>query len=276
MDIAFDRVAQTRIFRPDAGLIDRILDVAARWGRPDLASKALTLLSEIDAGVQEKHLVALLECYVTAGQVPEALRVISSIRATGLQPTLATAESIVTVLSTPEIIDQAFYGLEDMHKAGESVDLVALNALILASARITDLRRVRATQASLPSFNLRPDIDTFNSVLEGCITAEHRPLGETVLAEMSAAGVTPNHTTYEKLIKLCLIPDDYEEAFYYLEKMKSEGLQPSAAAYRSIIMKCLNSNDRRWELVRQEMNVLGYRLDVIARRLIDEKSRYRQ
>ena len=257
-------------------MIARVLDVAARWGRPDLASRVLSLLPEIDVEVQEKHLVALLECYVTAGQVPEALRVISSIRATGLTPTLATAEPIVAVLSTPEIVDQAFYGLEDMYKAGQDVDVVALNALILASARIKDLRRVRATQASLSSFELRPDIDTFNSVLEGCITAQHQPLGETVLSEMATAGIAPNPTTYEKLIKLCLIPEDYEEAFYYLEKMKSEGLQPSASVYRSIITKCLSLNDRRWELVRQEMNALGYRLDVGSRKLVEERTRFRQ
>ena len=257
-------------------MIDRILEVAASWGRPDLASKALALLSSIDAPVQEKHLVALLESYVTAGQVPEALRVVASIRSTGLHPTLAAVESIVSVLSTPEIVDQAFYGLEDMHKAGEVVDVVALNALILASARIKDLRRVRATQASLSSFGLRPDIDTFNSVLEGCINAEHSTLGGTVLSEMSNAGVTPDRITYEKLIKLCLIPADYEQAFFYLEKMKSEELRPSAAAYRSILVKCLVSNDRRWELVRQEMNVLGYRMDAATKRMIDERSRYKQ
>ena len=276
VDAAFDRVSHTRIFTPDAGMIDRILEVAASWGRPDLASKALALLSNIDAPVQEKHLVALLESYVTAGQVPEALRVVASIRSTGLHPTLAAVESIVGVLSTPEIVDQAFYGLEDMHKAGEVVDVVALNALILASARIKDLRRVRATQASLSSFGLRPDIDTFNSVLEGCINAEHSTLGETVLSEMSNAGVTPDRITYEKLIKLCLIPADYEQAFFYLEKMKSEELRPSAAAYRSILVKCLVSNDRRWELVRQEMNVLGYRMDAATKRMIDERSRYKQ
>jgi hypothetical protein len=52
-----------------------VLNVAARWGRPDLATQALAKLSELNVQAQEYHLVALLESYVVAGRVPEALRV---------------------------------------------------------------------------------------------------------------------------------------------------------------------------------------------------------
>ena len=268
---SWTRVTRSKRYSPDSGLISRVLDVAARAGHPQLATQALAALGNLGASVEEYHLAALLECYVAAGQVPEAFRVVSSIRANDLVPTINTVEPIAAVLTSPELIDQAFYGLEDMHKAGQPVDLASINALILASARIKDLRRVRATQAAIPDFGLKPDIDTFNTVLDGCIAAEHRPLGDTVLSEMQAAGVAPTAETYEKLIQLCLLPDTYEDAFYYLEKMKAEDMRPSAAAYQAILRKCLRANDRRWELVREETQLLSYTLDFDIRREINER-----
>jgi pentatricopeptide repeat protein len=261
------------VYRPDEGLILDVLNVAARWGRPDLATQALAKLSELNVQAQEYHLVALLESYVVAGRVPEALRVVSSIREMGMTPTLSTVEPIAAVLTTAEIIDQAFYGIEDMHKAGETIDIASLNALILACARIGDLRRARATQTAIGDFGLKPNLDTYNLLLEACIAAEHRALGDTLLSEMAAANLTPAESTYERVIQLCLVPEDYDDAFFYLEKMKAEGLQPSSKAYIAILRRCLKDNDRRWILVREEMDALDYTLDFDTRRMISQHER---
>lgn len=263
--MSLDRVSGSKAYTPDEGLIARILDIAAHHGRPQLATRALSLLSDISTPAQEFHLVALLESYVKAGQVPEALRVITSLRANGMEPTRSTIEPIATVLNTPEIVDQAFYGLEDMHRAGETIDLSSLNALILASVRLGDLRRVRATQAAIADFGLRPDNDTFDLVLEGCIAAGHRALGDTVLSEMAEFGLKLTPSTYLRVIQLCLLPEDYDDAFYHLEKMKSDGFTPSEAIYRAILARCLGVGDSRAELVKEEMSTLGYKVEMYER-----------
>lgn len=261
VETALDLATRSKAYSPDEGLLARILDVAAKFGRPPLASRALSILSDLHATAQEFHLVALLEAYVKAGQVPEALRVFTSLRENGMAPTQSTMEPIAAVLNTPEIIDQAFYGLEDMYRAGEKVDLASINALILACARLGDLRRVRATQAAISDFGLTPDHDTFDLVLEGCIVARHRALADTILSEMASAGLVLKPSTYQRLIQLCLVPDEYDEAFYYLEQMKTDGFTPSDVIYRSILAKCIQCGDSRADLVQEEMRGLGYKVD---------------
>ena len=267
MQLAWNKVTATQTVTPDEGVMLKVLDVAARWGEPDLALNVLSVLAET-AEAQEHHMTALLEAYVSAGRVPEAIKVIATMRENGLSPTISTIEPIAAVLSTPEIIDQALYGIEDIHAAKEPVDIAAVNAVILASSRLGDLRRARATQAMIGQIGLIPNVDTFNLVLQGCIKASHRPLGDNIMAEMEAAGVKPDQTTYESMVELCLVPDEYEDAFFFLEKMKEEGYKPSLSVYQALLRKCATAQDKRWRLVQDEMFALGYKIDAATRRAI--------
>ncbi|OCF56865.1 hypothetical protein L486_05720 [Kwoniella mangroviensis CBS 10435] len=245
-------------YTADEGLILSLLNAAGRWGRPDFAS---TILESLPVAPQEQHLAPLLEAFCNAGEMPNAFQVLVSIREAGLTPTMATVQPIVSVLSNAEVIDQAFYGLEDMYKAGQPIDITALNALIDASARLGDLQRARATQTAARDLGLTPNVDTFNLVLSCCISAQHRPLGDTILNEMSSQSLSPNATTYENMINLCLTQPKYEDAFYYLEKAKADGFKASYAVYNSLVRKCITTNDSRWRLVVDEMKSIGYRLD---------------
>ncbi len=259
--IAWDRAIQSKAYTPDEGLVLTVLNVAARWGKPDLATKALAVLPDLAIRPQELHLVPLLEAYVTAGQLPESFKVLSSIRQAGMTPSMITAEPIVSALATVDLIDQAFYALEDMHQSGHHVDIVALNAIIEASVRRGDLQRVRATQAAAAELGLSPDRETFNVVLQGCVQARHRPLGDTILSEMSALSITPDVTTYRQMIMLCLTQPSYEDAFHYLERMKADGIKPPYGVYQALMRRCVYVQDKRWRLIKDEMESLGYRLD---------------
>ena len=209
----WDRSIESKRYTPDEGLVLSVLGVAARWGRPDLATKALEVLPALAVRPQEQHLVPLLEAYVTAGQLPQAITVISAIRAAGMIPSIVTAEPIISALNTVELIDEAFYALEDMRKAGNAVDVTAVNAVIEASVRLGDLQRVRATQAAAGELGVSPNLETFNIVLSGCIEARHRPLGDTVLVEMAALSIVPDSSTYCGLIRLCLTQTKYEDTW---------------------------------------------------------------
>ncbi|WWC88435.1 uncharacterized protein L201_003346 [Kwoniella dendrophila CBS 6074] len=256
VEIAWRRVKST--YTPDEGLILSMLNAAGRWGRPDFAS---TVLESLPAQPQEQHLAPLLEAFCNAGEVPNAFHVLVAIRESGLTPTMATVQPIVAVLTNAEVIDQAFYALEDMYKAGQPIDITALNSLIDASARIGDLQRARATQTAVADLGLTANIDTYNLVLACCIAAKHRPLGDTILNEISTQSLQFTATTYENMIELCLTQPTYEDAFYYLEKAKADGFKPSIAVYGSLVRKCITSNDTRWRLVVDEMKTVGYRLD---------------
>lgn len=256
VETAWERVKSS--YTPDEGLILSMLNAAGRWGRPDFSS---TILELLPGPPQEHHLGPLLEAFCNAGQVPNAFHVLSTIRSTGLTPTLSSIQPIVNVLKSAEVIDQAYYTLEDMHKSGQAVDITALNAVIAASSAIGDLQRARATQSAIPEFGVTPTIDTYNCVLQCCVVASHRALGDTLLSEMAAQDIQPNATTYDYLINLCLTQPAYEDAFYYLEKMKADGFKPGYSVYASLVKKCVKMGDSRWRLVVDEMKDVGHKVE---------------
>lgn len=273
VETAWERVKSS--YTPDEGLILSMLNAAGRWGRPDFSS---TILELLPGPPQEHHLAPLLEAFCNAGEVPNAFHVLSTIRSTGLTPTLSSIQPIVNVLKSAEVIDQAYYTLEDMHKSGQAVDIVALNAVVAASGAIGDLQRARATQSAIPEFGMTPNIDTYNLVLQCCVVTTHRALGDTLLSEMATQNIQPNATTYDYLIHLCLTQPSYEDAFYYLEKMKADGFKPGYAVYASLVKKCVRMGDSRWRLVVDEMKDVGYKIETELQGFINSggKERGRQ
>lgn len=260
VEAAWERVVINKSFTPDEGLVLNILSVAGRWGRTHLATQALEILPEIGVEAREHHLTPLIQAFCREGRVPDAMKTVGQMRAAGIIPSMSTVEPIVNVLKTAELVDQAFYALEDIHKAGEAVDVVAFNAVITASARQGDLQRARATQMAAGELGVTANVDTFNTILNVCVRTRHRELGDTILSDMSAAEVPPNAQTFETLIRLCLTQRTYEDAFYYLEKMKSERFKPSADIYSAVGAKCASNEDARWRLVGEEMTSLNYKV----------------
>jgi hypothetical protein len=261
VELAWDHTVVSRHYTPDEGLLSNVLNVAARSGRPELVTRVLDVLPVLSVQPQEYHLVALMEAYVKAGQVPQALQVLSMIRSVGLLPTRHTAQPILDVLTTPELVDQAFFALEDVKAQGQSIDITAFNVLIEASSRLEDVQRVRATQLAASDLGVVPDIDTFNSALAVCIPASHRALADTILEEMKQHGISPNGWTYHNMILTCLTQPKYDDAFFYLETSKSEGYKPLVEAYRKLALRCSSANDARSKMVIDEMESLGYKME---------------
>ncbi len=65
------------------------------------------------------------------------------------------------------ILDDAYFRLEDMHKEGQTVDLEALNIIIKACSQTRQLTKAFETFAALDLFGLKPNINSFNYLLEG-------------------------------------------------------------------------------------------------------------
>lgn len=255
---AWDHVTKVQAYTPDEGLLLSVLAVAARWGKPALATRALAALTDIGVTKKEHHLAPLIEAFCRDGRVPDAIEAVGLIREAGITPTLQTVRPIADVLRSAEVVDQAFYCLEDRVKDGKEVDVSVFNALIYASAKAGDLQRARATQLAAPDLGVTPNLDTFNCVLKACAESRHKDLSQTVLEEMSAAGFAPDAKTYESMIRLALSQPEYEDAFYYLEKMKADGIKPSRDLYKALGMKCVASDDKRYSLVEDEMFSIGY------------------
>lgn len=262
---AWSRTAASRKFSFDEGLLVNVLNVAARSGKPEMVSNVLEVLARLEIDPQEHHLQALLEAYVNAGLVPQALQVLSTIRAAGLEPTAVTAQPILAVLDSTEVVDKAFWALEDLRSKGERVDVAAFNVVLAASAKLADLQRVRATQMSAPDLGVDLNVESFNHVLAACATNNNRQLSDTVMKEMSDAGIACNGATYHHMIVCSLSQPNYEDAFFFLEKSKSEGYKPLAEVYQRLANKCEAQRDSRARLVEEEAEALGYKIDRLRR-----------
>lgn len=244
---------------PDEGLCVAVLNTAARHGIPDLASDVIRVLQSMDVTWQEHHFAPLVEAFARSGQIKEAIITLDIMRSNNIEPLTETAlpifdaikDDIATVESTWNLVDE-------LHNEGKKVDISALKAIIKASLTLGDLQRAIGAYKAFPDFNVVADLATFNLLLQGCVAAAHRELGNLLLSDMKELKLKPDQNTYEEFIALCLTQDDYEDAFFYLEELKATGNIPPNIVYEGIVGKCLSRGDGRYQIALDEMKELGY------------------
>ncbi|KAF9529331.1 hypothetical protein CPB83DRAFT_853083 [Crepidotus variabilis] len=244
---------------PDEGTVVAVLHTAARYGLPDLATDALRVLKLTGVTWQELHFAALIEAFCRNEQLKEAFVTLDIMRTNGVEPSETTANSILDyVKRDANTLDTAWAVLDTIHSSGSGVGVDAVKVVIKAAIAIGDLQRAIGIYKALPDYSLSPDISIFDTLLEGCVIAQHRQLGDLLLEDIKQAGLKPDIHTFEQMIRLCLTQDVYEDAFYYLEEMKSAQISPPQSVYEAMAEKCKNAQDSRLGMVLEEMKELGY------------------
>jgi len=257
---------------PNEGICMAVLSTAARHGLPDLATDVLRVLKAGNIDWQEYHFAALMEAFCRNNQLKEALTTLQIMRTNGINPVATTTSFIFDWIKRDiDSLDSAWTLIDEIFTANGSIDIDALKVVVRASIFLGDLQRAVGVYKSFADYNLSPDLTTFNLLLDGCVTAQHRPLGDLLLTDMKRFQVKPDQETYRNMIRLCLTQTVYEEAFYYLEEMKAAGYVPPQDVYQSLSDKCVAAEDPRSHMVLQEMRECGYRLEdtrtkTIARR----------
>ncbi len=190
----------------------------------------------------------------------------------GIDPNLHTAAPIVRIIGQDTgLFDSAYFALETLNSSGKTVDVSALNAVIAAAEKLGDLGRAVAVYQQAPKLGVRPNTETFNSLLGACIAKKAKPQGDLLIKEMQNpkrlpgdevdfAPIPMDLTTYTKLIYLALTQPTYEQPFFYLEKMKDAKHRPPLEVYEALVAKCVSSGDQRFKLVLEEMRAGGYRV----------------
>lgn len=236
-----------------------VLHTAARHGLPDLSTDVLRILKLIGVSWQEFHFAALIEAFCKNGQLKEALITLDIMRSNGVEPLRTTANSILESLTKGvDVVDSAWSILDEIHSSGSGLGIDAMNVVIQASVDIGDLQRAIGLYKALPDYGIKPDIPLFNILLEGCVAAQHRQLGDVLLEDIKQAGLQPDVHVFEQIIRLCLTQEVYEDAFFYLEEMKSARFVPSQQVYQALVDKCSDKRDPRLEMVLAEMKECGY------------------
>lgn len=246
---------------PDEGICLSVLYTAARHGVPSLATDVLRLLKLTDVAWEEHHFAALIEALCRNNQLQDALTTLHLMRTNGIEPVETTAASIVdSIKNDADSLDSAWAIIDEVHSS-ERLGIDALNVVVEASIKLGDMQRAVGIYKAFPDYGVTPDTITYNLLLDGCITAQHRQLGEVFLEDMKQAGVKPDSRTYENMINLCLTQEYYEDAFYYLEEMKGAQFVPPKMTYEAMYKKCHASGDSRKDIVVEEMTECGYEVD---------------
>ncbi|KAL5523876.1 hypothetical protein ACEPAG_8049 [Sanghuangporus baumii] len=266
----WEKVVNELHIRVDEGLCQLVLDTAARHGLPKLASEAIRELEAIGVDFQEHHFTPMLDAFVKKQLLKEAFCILDLMRSAKVNPTADSAYSILqAVRHDPEAIDDAYTKLEEMHKEGQNIDVIAGNVLIKACGLLNDLQRGVGIYKAMPSLGIQPDAETFETLLKACRAAQHIELGERLFGEMQESGVKPTAKTFEAFISLILTQTDYENAFFYLEEMKGAGHTPSYSVYEEIVKTCVANGDTRSKLAVEELGQMGYKMSARLRHFID-------
>ncbi|KAF9481567.1 hypothetical protein BDN70DRAFT_876230 [Pholiota conissans] len=245
---------------PTESVMLAVLNTAARHGEPELAADVIRVLQLAGIDWEEHHFAALIEAFCRNGQMKEALISLAIVKSNNITPTSSTTSVILdSIKSDVESLDAAWALIDEIHESESGLDIEAIKVVIEASIYLGDLQRAVGIYKSLEDYGLKPDLATFNLLLDGCIGAQHRQLGDLLLAEMKDSKIKPDSTTFEKLIELCLTQDIYEDAFFYLEEMKSAGYVPPVTVYDALLKKCISADDTRSIIVLEEMKECGYK-----------------
>jgi len=239
-----------------------VLHTAARHGLPDLATDALRVLKLLGATWQEHHFAPLIEAFCRANNLKDALVTLDIMRSNDIEPLTQTALPILNAISRDvDVVDTTWAVIDEMHKEKKRIDVSALNVIVQASVILGDLQRAVGTYKSYSDYGVKPNLDTFNFLLEGCISSSHRELGDLLLVEMKEEKIKPDRDTYKNMILLCLTQDTYEDAFFYLEEMKAGNQVPPLRVYEALVRKCASVGDSRCHIAIAEIEGCGYEVD---------------
>lgn len=243
---------------PNEGVCMSVLNAAARLGVPDLATDVFRVLKLSGVAWKEYHFAALIEAFCRDNKLKQALITLYIMRSNGIPPLPGTLVIICDSIKDIESLDSAIAIIDDIHITKVGLDIDALRTIIQASVLLRDLQRAVGVYKSYPDYGWRPDLALFNILLDGCIDAKHRQLGDELLADMKKLKIKANEETYERIIKLCLTQEVYEDAFFYLEEMKAAGFVPPRTVYVALVEKCHAENDTRKDIALAEMRECGY------------------
>ncbi|KII92256.1 hypothetical protein PLICRDRAFT_154651 [Plicaturopsis crispa FD-325 SS-3] len=257
--------------QPDEGLCIEVLHTAARHGLPDLGADVIRVLKLMGAKLQEHHFAPIIEAFCHSDRVKDALATLHIMRSNGIDPVPETTKAILNVIGKNiDTVDATWAMLDALREENRPIDVTALNVIIEAALNLEDIQRAVGTYKVFPDHGVKPNIDTFNLLLGGCVTVAHRELGDRMMKEMKDADLKPNRQTYERLVSLCLTQENYEDAFFYLEEMKAQKFLPTITVYEELVRTCVQAQDSRYKLAVDEMQECGYTVSAELQQYIDD------
>lgn len=204
---------------PSDGMLTNILNTAARHGDAVLATQAIQLLSDRLRKLSLHHYEALIDCYVHAGDAPNAVNVLFIMSAAGVPPVTASTRTLYLLLkASPELLEPAVAVLSSPENHG-TVPVPALDLVLEILCQRGDVEEAVQVYCDLSSHLLSPgpSARTFELLLERSTTPENT---EYLLAEARFYGVSPAGV-YDRLVAKAAAAGEMERCMGLLAWMEA-------------------------------------------------------
>ncbi|RKF75891.1 Pentatricopeptide repeat-containing protein, chloroplastic [Golovinomyces cichoracearum] len=252
---------------PSDGLLSAVLNTAARYADPKLATSAASILSK-RSSVEPYHYEALMEAYAKSNDLSSAFRVLFTMEKAGLNPDSSNTRPLYAYLtSNPKLLVQAWEILRKLHSDGHVIHITAVNVILEACIAGLNIELAMIMYKKMNTLSCRPNTATFNHLLQNLskTTDSAKKKAMFLLSEMSSLEIKPDDLTYDRLILICIRERNYEDAFKYLEEMVREGKGKNegqgwwlrrGTAQLCVMITLVEGDHRGWEIL-SEMKIRG-------------------
>ncbi|CAK0807867.1 unnamed protein product, partial [Prorocentrum cordatum] len=117
------------------------------------------------------------------------------------------------------------------------------HSLIHACGLLGSSRTAVWCSVQMVRMGMKPNIVTFNSLIDACAKTRNLPLAIEVWGIMSDEQVAPNHITYNTMINACSQACDAQKAVEWLQRMQDDNFSPDTVTYGAIFSVCAKTAD---------------------------------
>lgn len=262
---------------PSSGLCVYMLNIAARHGDAQLAHDIISFLEQRPGNnFDHSHYELLIAAYINAGNLENALAILSVMQTVNVLPNGSTTRSVYQYLTKSRILPrEAFAVLRELHSSGQPISVASINCLIDAAIHFEDLNLALDFYKSIHELcvSTKPNIETFNSLLRGCrVCGDRKDIALILAAEMVALKIPPDALTYDRMLLICIRQkDDYEDGMRYFQEMQAHRMKGRYGTLLAVARRLAIEADPRVDIVLDEMeNVCDLNLVMNLRQWVNK------
>lgn len=246
-----EMVTEGRLNPPD-GTVLSVANAASRYGDVPLATDALRVLSDRNTRLAVHHFEALLDSYVSQGDVTNALRVLCIMAAAGNEADSRSTQPLFRrLVGSPGSLADASKAL--VHLTSERpVPLSAFNVVLEATVVSLGLEQAMDLYRSVRQIcGKPPDLATFAILLGRCGDGN---MARFLVKELESFSTTRHLETYELLVRGSVLFSDTDLALDYVSEMsvRNRGWWVTDATAKELVERgILDQNPRIWQFVEE-------------------------
>ncbi|KAK2745716.1 hypothetical protein FQN57_003613 [Myotisia sp. PD_48] len=245
---------------PPYGVCSNVLAICSRTGNTKLATSVFKILGDRGATFALDDYEALIDTYVTAGDIDSAFRVLCTIsQATSVGVYETSTRSLLSHFLTHGTDPMTVWETLQRLQREEKLDIPrpAANVVLEVCAH---QGRAEAASKIYREFHTvcsaGAATSTFNHLIDACRKPKDATLAAFFVQEMVMMKHLPNRETYENLILLCVDTMQYEAACDYLLEMTGSGFALQEATKQYIRDTCGEMpDDKHAKLLRYDAAV---------------------